>query len=607
MRRVLLIGLAILIALVVLARAATLAYLRGSLPELDGNVAVSGISGPVDIIRDRDAVTHVFAATRLDTFYGLGYAHAQDRLWQMEFQRRVGHARLSEVFGAATIATDRFLRTLGIGRAARSAWDALPAGTKNDVNAYVAGVNAFISTHHGRRLPLEFTVLRYEPEPWSGPDVIAWVKMMAWDLSKNYSIELLRHDLMEAIGAARVADLFQPYPAGGLTILSARDMPWTAPKAGRKPTADVVQDFRPADGAARQGSWLEAFAATPLPGGGALGSNNWVVDGTMTASGKPLLANDPHLGAQIPSLWYLAHLSAGDFDVIGATLPGAPAIAIGRNRFIAWGETNVMADVQDLFRERLDPSGTSAEFRGAREPLRIVKETIAVKGAAPIDIDGPDLAPRPAHLGRHQRQQRRLDADPARGSHRTARVQMDRARSRGHDDRRLPRPEPGAQLDGIHHRPARFRRARAELRLRRRRRAHRLLRAGASSRARGRKRLDARRGMDGRGRMDRLDPLRSAAARVRSARSLHRHGQREAGATRVPVRDQRRVDRAVPGATHRRSPETEDGPHARRLRVDAVGHVVAPRAGAAADPVRPHPSQGRPRTAGRDDAAAVGP
>jgi penicillin amidase len=145
-----------------------------------------------------------------------------------------------------------------------------------------------------------------------------------------------------------------------------------------------VQDFNPATGA---GLWSDAFASTVVPGvGDALGSNNWVVDGTMTASGKPLLANDPHLGAQIPSLWYLAHLSAGDFDVIGATLPGAPAIAIGRNRFIAWGETNVMADVQDLYRERIDPTGTLVEFRGTQEPLRILTETIAVKGARPIEL-----------------------------------------------------------------------------------------------------------------------------------------------------------------------------------------------------------------------------
>jgi penicillin amidase len=395
MRRVLLKALGVIVLLVALGMAGAYAYLHRSLPQLDGTVSVSGISGPIDIVRDQDAVTHVFASTRLDTFYGLGYAHAQDRLWQMEFQRRVGHGRLSEVFGPATVNTDRFLRTLGTGRAARSAWDALPAQTKTDLTVYVAGVNAFISTHHGSRLPLEFTVLRFEPEPWSGPDVLAWVKMMAWDLSKNYSLELLRHDLLNTVGAGKTADLLRPYPAAGLTILSARDMPWMTaverPFQGRQSDApDVKRGRGPERAALREMpvSWLDAFASTLVPGaGGALGSNNWVVDGTMTASGKPLLANDPHLNAQIPSLWYLAHLSAGDFDVIGATLPGAPAIAIGRNRFIAWGETNVMGDVQDLFRERLDSTGTRAEFRGEQVPIQIARETIVVKGAAPIVLD----------------------------------------------------------------------------------------------------------------------------------------------------------------------------------------------------------------------------
>jgi penicillin amidase len=388
MRRVLLKVLGVTALLTALAIAGAYTYLRRSLPALDGTVSVSGISGPVDIVRDRDAVTHVFASTKLDTFYGLGYAHAQDRLWQMEFQRRVGHGRLSEILGQATVATDRFLRTLGTGRAARSAWDSLPAQAKIDIGAYVAGVNAFISTHHGSRLPLEFTLLRFEPEPWTGPDVVAWVKMMAWDLSKNYSIELLRHDLRLNLGDIKTAELFPPYPADGLTILSAADMPWMKTKS------NVLHAFGPAKAAAvpalrrADPGWVDAFASIDLPGlGGALGSNNWVVDGTMTASGKPMLANDPHLNGQIPSLWYLAHLSAGDFDVIGATLPGAPAIAIGRNRFIAWGETNVMADVQDLFRERLDSTGMRAEFDGAQEPLKIVRETIVVKGADPIVID----------------------------------------------------------------------------------------------------------------------------------------------------------------------------------------------------------------------------
>src|SRR3954462_13757066 len=160
MLRWLLRGLVALVAIVVLAFAGGYVYLRRSLPQMNGAVTVAGISGPIDIIRDRDSVTHVFGITKRDTYYGLGYAHAQDRLWQMEFQRRVGMGRLSEIFGPASLNTDRFLRTLGTGRAARSAWTSLAEQTKAELNAYVAGVNAFIATHHGSQLPLEFTLLR---------------------------------------------------------------------------------------------------------------------------------------------------------------------------------------------------------------------------------------------------------------------------------------------------------------------------------------------------------------------------------------------------------------------------------------------------------------
>jgi penicillin amidase len=357
---------------------------------------VTGLAGPVEIVRDADAVPHIFASTKADAFYGLGYVHAQDRLWQMEFQRRIGHGRLSEIFGTATIAQDRFLRTAGFGRAARSAWEHLPADGRAQIDAYLAGVNAFIDTHHGRDLPPEFTLLRFEPEPFTGPDVLAWVKMMAWDLSANYSFELMRHDMLSTVGPDRTAELLPPYPSDGLTIVPKVDEDESSNVRLRRPAPSIA-----AQPVARsRANWSDALArgvAGGLPevtafllGGArteALGSNNWVVDGTLTASGKPLLANDPHLGTHVPSLWYLAHLTAGDFDLIGATLPGAPAVAIGRNRFIAWGETNVAADVEDLYRERLDSSGTKVEFRGALEAIRVIPETITVKGAAPLHLE----------------------------------------------------------------------------------------------------------------------------------------------------------------------------------------------------------------------------
>jgi penicillin amidase len=392
LRRRLLIAVGILAVIVAAVAAGAYLYVRRSLPRMSGTIHVEGLSGPVEIVRDADAIPHIFASAKRDAFFGLGYVHAQDRLWQMEFQRRIGHGTLSEVFGAATISQDRFLRTVGFGRAARSAWERLPAEARRQIEAYVAGVNAFLASDPP--LPPEFTLLRYKPAPWTGPDVLVWVKMMAWDLSANYSHELLRRDLLARVGPDRMADLTPPYPQNGLSIVGATG---ETPDAGGERTSGSAR--RPERRTASAASWSSAFTEAlggneavrqRLIGGAlleALGSNNWVVDGSLTASGKPLLANDPHLATHMPSLWYLAHMSAGDFDVIGATLPGAPAVAIGRNRHIAWGETNVAADVEDLYRERIDPTGKLVEYRGALEPLRTIKETIVVSGGDPVDLD----------------------------------------------------------------------------------------------------------------------------------------------------------------------------------------------------------------------------
>ena len=381
MRRLALKALAAIVLLVAITIAAAYGYLRRSLPVVDGTVTVAGVGAPVEIVRDADDIPHIFAKSKPDALFGLGYVHAQDRLWQMEFQRRIGFGRLSEIFGAAALPQDRFLRTVGFGRAARAAWDAAPDWTKDQINAYVAGVNAFIASHHGSALPPEFSLLRFEPEPWSGPDVVVWVKMMAWDLSANYSFELLRNDMVRAVGFDRMKQLMPPYPEHGLSIMHAGS--GRSGEPGASHAADLLRPtYLPHQ------TYL-ASARDPLFGAAAegLGSNNWVVDGTMTASGKPMLANDPHLGTRIPSTWYLAHLSAPDFEVIGGTLPGTPAVVLGRNRRIAWGMTNVSADVEDLYRERIDPSGRTAEFRGAQEPITVIAETIAVKGASPVRLD----------------------------------------------------------------------------------------------------------------------------------------------------------------------------------------------------------------------------
>jgi len=412
MRRIWPKALAAVLVLAALVAAGGLHYLRRSLPQIDGAIRVAGVSAPIEIVRDADAIPHVFAANKADALFGLGYLHAQDRLWQLELQRRIGFGRLSEVLGEAALPQDRFLRTVGFGRAARSAWEATAPWARQQIEWYVAGVNAFIAAHHGAGLPPEFTLLGFEPEPFTGADVLVWVKMMAWDLSANYSFELLRHDLQNAVGGERLAQLMPPYPAEGLSITDVSPLMGSGEPGGSGGAAGLASaqhgPFTSVTSATRQAcracptrpAYLDALVRALSSGdttvrdlllGGArteaIGSNNWVVDGTLTASGKPLLANDPHLGARVPSTWYLAHVSGGDFEIAGATLPGAPAVALGRNRFIAWGATNVAADVEDLYRERLDADGARAEFRGAQEPMTVVPETIGVKGRAPVRVD----------------------------------------------------------------------------------------------------------------------------------------------------------------------------------------------------------------------------
>src|SRR5262245_47291486 len=303
-------------------------YLRRSLPQMDGTITVAGLSAPIDIVRDADAIPHVFATNKQDALFGLGYVHAQDRLWQMELQRRIGFGRLSEVLGAAAVPQDRFLRTGGFGRAARSAWEPTPDWARMQLNAYLAGVNAFIAGHHGAGLPPEFTLLRFEPEPFTGPDVLAWVKMMAWDLSANYAFELLRHDLANAVGADRMAQLMPPYAINGPSITnrtgwsgepgpggssvsggsggsdstpgrpnaSIYPAPPTCQTCPTRLTCPTCPAYPALSAVLRALDSTNRTVADLLLGGAraeAIGSNNWVMDGTLTASGKPLLANDP--------------------------------------------------------------------------------------------------------------------------------------------------------------------------------------------------------------------------------------------------------------------------------------------------------------------------
>ncbi len=351
----------VLLLLVVVLVAGGYFYLRTSLPKVSGEVRVEGLEGPVEIVRDADAVPHIYASSHADAVFGLGFVHAQDRLWQMEFQRRVGSGRLSEVIGEATVSTDRFIRTLGIEQAAESGLEALSPEARGLIDAYVAGINAYLAQRRGA-LPVEFLLLGFEPAPFEPVDVLVWAKMMAWDLGDNWSDELLRAQLVKQLApadvSAMIAELWPGYDDAATVVVP-------------EGAAEYLRDL--------DVTALLELAGPPKPDG--YGSNNWVLSGDVTATGKPILANDPHLSLQAPSLWYFAHLVAPGVNVMGATLPGTPAVLLGRTDRHAWGFTNNGADVQDLFLERLDPSDAGRYLTpDGSELFTTRQEVIKVKG-----------------------------------------------------------------------------------------------------------------------------------------------------------------------------------------------------------------------------------
>lgn len=281
-------GLLALAALALLAGGGAWLYARTSLPKLNGAETLGGIGAKVEIVRDRQGVPHIFAESRADAYFGLGFVHAQDRLWQMELNRRVGSGRVAELVGATALDLDTFMRTLGLRRLAeRRVARQSPEG-RQVLEAYAAGVNAFLDSRKGA-LPPEFLALRRQPERWQPADSLVWLAAMALDLGGNWRSELLRLRLADRLNETQMNELFAPYPG---TI-------------GASPNGQgaLYQELT------RDPALQRLLALAPPDGDAAAGSNNWVVAGARTATGKPLLANDPHLRLGVPSLWYLAHLS----------------------------------------------------------------------------------------------------------------------------------------------------------------------------------------------------------------------------------------------------------------------------------------------------------
>jgi penicillin amidase len=348
---------AIVVLAVVGAGAGSVYIVRRSFPPASGLVSVRGLSDPVEVVRDRWGIPHVYAKHARDLFFAQGYVHAQDRLWQMELSRRTASGRLSELFGEATLQTDRFLRTIGLRRIAEATIHGLTAESRESLEAYAEGVNAFIKGPSGR-LPIEFVLLRFRPDPWTPIDTLAYGKLMGWILGGDWRSEILRQQLFARFGEDVFRRLMPDYPA---------DAPIIVPRlagVGRA-NPDAPQPW-------------PGLGLAPPPG---VGSNSWVVAGSRTETGSPLLANDPHLEGSMPSVWHIMHLSGGGYDVAGATFPGVPGVIIGHNRDIAWGVTNANPDVQDLFSIRFHPDDPTRYLdRGEWISARMIREEIRVKG-----------------------------------------------------------------------------------------------------------------------------------------------------------------------------------------------------------------------------------
>lgn len=358
----------LLIGLVVIVLIAGYFYLRQSLPQTTGTVQLSGLQGAVDIVRDGHGVPHIFATTDSDAIFALGYVHAQDRMWQLEMNRRIGNGRMSEILGNATLSIDKFQRTIGYARLVRKEYDLLETRTQELLQAYAAGVNAWIAEDH--LLPPEFLILGVKPEPWTVYDSLVWAKMMAWDLGGDYDLELLRAKLLAALGPERAIQLLPDYPKDAVTILSASLTP-------QSPNLQSLLSAFPAPLLALNDRFDRSFTY----GGREAGSNDWVIGGTRTESGKPILADDPHLGSSIPSIWYLAEVQGDHLHSIGATFPGLPAVVIGHNEKISWGVTNLNPDVQDLYIEKINPANPNqVEVNGQWQAMQISQEEIKVSG-----------------------------------------------------------------------------------------------------------------------------------------------------------------------------------------------------------------------------------
>ncbi len=399
LRRILAGILAVILVLIIILVVFGFITVRRSFPQVDGEIRLSGLNAPVDIYRDRFGIPHIYASTSHDLFFAQGYVHAQDRFWQMDFWRHIGSGRLSEMFGESQLKTDQFLRTLGWARIAQQEFAAMSPAEQAILQAYADGVNAYLADHRGSALSLEYAILKlltpdYSPEPWQPYHTLSWAKVMAWDLGEgqmSYEIELA--ELLDILTVEQVNEIIPPYPADHPVIVPGYTI---SPVSSSPPQnihllANLSPAFKELASRVDGVNSLLGLEADALRDG--IGSNNWVISGARTDTGMPLLANDMHLGVQMPSIWYEVDLhcqpksEACPFEVTGYSFAGVPGVIVGHNDRVAWGFTNVGPDVIDLYIEKINPDNPNQyEVNGQWVDMEIVNETIRVAGGEPQEL-----------------------------------------------------------------------------------------------------------------------------------------------------------------------------------------------------------------------------
>jgi penicillin amidase len=396
-RRVVFSIISVIIVLAIVLGAVGVFLARSSFPRTSGEVKLSGLNFPVDIYRDSYGIPNIYAQTTHDLFFTQGYVHAQDRFWQMDFWRHIGSGRLSEMFGKDQLDTDTFLRTMGWARVVQQELDTLPAEELAILQAYADGVNAYLADHKGAALSLEYTVLKlltpgYSPEPWLPLNTLTWAKAMAWDLSSQGAPEIEHAILSKTLSTEQIAELFPPYPSDHPDVvpnfsISSTPSGLTSQSTGFQSLADLYPAFESIAAS------IENLALVMGPSSSEIGSNNWVISGNRTSTGKPFLANDMHLSEQMPSIWYEIGLHCTPkgpncpYNVVGFSFAGAPGVIVGHNDRIAWGFTNVGPDVFDLYVEKINPDNPNQyEVNGQWVDMFLAHETIQVAGSSTVEL-----------------------------------------------------------------------------------------------------------------------------------------------------------------------------------------------------------------------------